>query len=147
MQLGPFGMHAAPDAEAAFRMVAEQGVIPLGDWFWCPRGWPILHQADGDDWTGPLDGVGSPWKPVGGPAVSANLTLTAHWVEIRFDQEAHPYGRFDVNQISIGYQAKGGGRIRIFGPNPRPVDRTRIALYASVGEESFQLFVPGEVTP
>lgn len=136
-------------AEEAFRMFTQDGLLVKGDWFYAPRGWPLPTETSHrvDEWEWPIDGPRSHWKPVGGPPVGARLVVAPHWCELIFDQERHPFTRFDVEDISIGYQAVGTGLFRVYAPNPRQLDRVRLTLTPSLSETAISAYVPGVLNP
>jgi hypothetical protein len=133
-------------AAAAFQAFTQTGILTPGDWFYAPRGWPLPIGADSvSEWNLPIDHPGSPWKPVGGPKVGARLKCTPYWCELIFDQESHPFGRFDLDDLSVAYQAADDRLVRVYAPNPHPLNRVTLTLTPDLGDGAIQIFVPGVI--
>lgn len=138
---------ASVEAAEAMYAFGSRGVLPPGAWFVAPRdkAWftTYVHHARWDDEISEQEG----WRPVGGPLVGAQMAcddarfIVVEW-RLEFDQEAHPFGRFDLGVSSLIYQDPAS-QLRLFIPLPESRDRVSIWMRSTPGVHACEAFVPG----
>jgi hypothetical protein len=153
---GVFGdeVPARVESAQALGVFGQVGVLARGDWFVSRRGQGRFDtHVRGGRWDDEIGDEGI-WKPVGGPQVGATMQSsssagrfllggyigTQFWLE--FDQEAHPFGRFDLDVMSVAYQDPVSD-LRLFVPLPGARDRTSIWMRSAPGVHACEAYVPG----
>lgn len=142
------------ESAQALGRFGQAGELPPGDWFVSGRAGGRFETCARDgNWDGEITDGGI-WKPVGGPQVGAQMrstrpvpldgffVSTEFWLE--FDQEAHPFGRFDLHVSSLAYEEPSSG-LRLFVPQPESRDRVSVWMRVSPGTHACEAYVPGVV--
>jgi hypothetical protein len=139
-----------PGVPEVLRAFTQTGHLPPGEWFVAPRSAGRFTMfARGYRWDDRITDTAG-WRPVGGPLVGARMQygssrdgiymLTDYWLQ--FDQEVHPFGRFDLAASSIAYQDPESV-LRLYVPLPAPRDRVSVQMIASFQMSPCEAYLPG----
>jgi hypothetical protein len=150
---------ASDKACEAIRRFGTVGELPPGPWFIADRleGRFSTDVSDGR-WEHAVDDAPG-WVAVGGPPVGATLGASCEavgadglppWGEtlrfwLEFDQEAHPFGRFDLSDLAIAYEDPGSG-MRLYVPLPSVKDRTQLWMRSGANINACEAYIPGVIS-